>query len=216
MRLSLLRCVIRRDPTSKHWENWTGRKVKPKEELWTKFSMPGLLLNSLFRKYFPNSHGNRSVETNVKVSLAFSLFYVCIAGTIVGYLWDSYKKAMIKQYETEQKDVYIHRLNTDKDKIYGGKTNFKTINISWDKGIEVEDVTDKVKETQLRADAGQNLEEDKIDPDYDPYKDEVYVRRRLRISHDDKDFDPEWGGIILKRRDKRANFGAWKDRLGSQ
>ena len=68
-------------------------------------------------------------------------------------------------------------------------------------GIQMADITDEVKFNHTKAHFPERLEEG-----YNPYEDEAYVRRRLKVSANDANFDMEWASVYLRRLDKKTLY----------
>jgi len=203
MRISLLRSVIRRDPSSKHWADWTGKKGGEREsdELWTKWSLPSLLFPTLFRQFFPHWRNRFSQETSHRANLGISIFYVLFGASFASWCYAKYKARKNEQYLQEEQDIYYHRINARESYRHDPNHTFKSVKISWS-GIETKDVTDQVRDN-IEKELGCDVD----DPEYDKYKDEKYVRARMRISPDDDKFDLAYSGALLRRKDKRNLAG---------
>jgi len=218
---TLCRLTLRRDNTSKHYEAWTKRSGKaPQDEVWTKLSLPSLLFPTLYRKYFPHTRHKYSQETAQKVNFGISIFYVLFAGTTFAFFYDNWKKSgRLRQQEGESSDAYTLRMSAKPDDVYGNNTQYKSYKVSVFGGVsENKNITQEVRQGVLREDG--ILDKMTENKDYDPYKDEQWVRKRLKIAPDDESFNLEVSGALLRRRDRRhgnevcAQWAVWREGSG--
>jgi len=170
-----------------------------KEELLSKWSMPSLFFPTLYRNMFPKSQYKRSQETNARINTGISFVYVLFAGSVFIYYFQKYFGAKPEQRQEESKAVYYARVNTDENKIMNKDYKVSRVKVGWG-GIEKEDITDEVRSQAQK----EFIDKAKADPDYDIYKDEVYLRKRLGLSPNDPNFDLEWAGVFLRRKDRRS------------
>jgi len=162
--------------------------------------MPSLLFPTLYRYMFPNSRYKRSQDTNNKISLAISGFYVLFAIFSSTWIYQRWKKQETYKLVGESTQEFNLRTMTKKNDLHDPNHKFKIVKIGWS-GITTEDVTENVQKN-IEKNLGANVE----DPNYDKYKDEAYVRNRMNISPDDEKFDLEYCGALLRRKDRRNEF----------
>jgi len=205
MRLSLLRSVIRRDPTSKHWEAWTGKHANDarSDDLWTKITMPSLLFPTLYRKWFPHTRGKYSEQTAGGINLGISVFYVLFAGSSAVWFYGKWRenKNETKMHDETEEEYYL-RTNARSQYKFDSNHKFKSVKLSLS-GITTEDVTENVQSNIDKSIGSENLD----DPNYDKYRDDKYVRARLGLKPDDEEIDIDYCGALLRRKDKRSIGG---------
>jgi len=174
-------------------------------------SFPGRIVQHLYRKMFPSSQYQRSDGMNQYMFNSLTFFYVLITFTGTG-LWFMYKKQREagSQGPDESYVSYMARMRTTRGKIEDENHEITkwTVNLgigtSADErktGFQTADITDEVKFNHIKAHYPERLKED-----YDPYEDEAYVRRRLKVSENDAKFDMEWASVYLRRLDRKTLF----------
>ena len=158
--------------------------------------MPSLYFTELYRNKFPHRKPSpEKLKKYGRINMGLSFFWVMVGWTALGYvylnLWDDGKKYPYDPNSPRSKRLAEIAGHQTEKSIYSDN-RIKMATIGW-RGLEMQDVTDEVKDIVL---AGKP----------DKYKDPDYLSIRANMSKDDPRFDVEFWGAYFKKIDNRPSL----------